>query len=176
MDYLEQLEIDLEWRDIKGYEGHYRISEYGDVMSLKGKKKLLRPGQACGYLKVSLSKNGIIKSYLVHRLVATAFCNNPNKYEEVNHIDENKINNHYSNLEWCNHKYNMNYGTRNTRVSEKMIGNNNGGRKVKCIELNMVFDSVTKAAEYVNGKGTAISASIAGKRKTHRGYHWEYID
>ena len=64
------------------------------------------------YLMVSLCKNGTVKRYLVHRLVAQAFVENPYNFPEVNHKDENKTNNHFENLEWCTHKYNSIYGTR----------------------------------------------------------------
>ena len=62
-------------------------------------------------------KNRNPKRVSVHRLVATAFCDNPNKYPIVNHRDENKANNNADNLEWCTVIYNMNYGTLNERLS-----------------------------------------------------------
>lgn len=172
MSYLEKLELTLEWRDIEGYEGIYKISEYGDIMSFKnGKKKILKPNKNNkGYLLINLCKNGEVNRYLVHRLVAIAFCENTNCYNVVNHMDENPLNNHYSNLEWCTQQYNLNYGTRNERAAEsKKI-------KVKCIELNMIFDSVTEAAKYIYGNKSHIAQCCKGNRKTHRGYHWEYVD
>ena len=105
-----------EWRDIKGYEGRYQISSEGRVRSLdrigkngysyKGKILKPRPTKR-GYIKANLSG----KIYAVHRLVAQAFIPNPNNYPVVNHKDENPSNNCIENLEWCDVKYNINYGT-----------------------------------------------------------------
>ncbi len=91
-----------------------------------GEPKLLKQGNVNGYKRINLYKNGKMKHYLVHRLVAIAFLPNPNGYKEVNHIDENKANNMISNLEWCSSKYNVNYGTRNERASKSSKGKNKG--------------------------------------------------
>ena len=74
----------------------------------------LRPD---GYVAVSLYRNGKQKQYFLHRLLAQTYIPNPNNYPEVNHIDENKSNNDITNLEWCTHKYNSNYGTRLQRMA-----------------------------------------------------------
>ena len=58
------------------------------------------------------------KGFQVHRLVAFAFLQNPNQYPQINHKDENKLNNKLENLEWCSVLYNNKYGTRLKRVSE----------------------------------------------------------
>ena len=102
------------WKDVKDYEGLYQISDKGRVKSLWfGKEKILKPGRdTCGYLQVNLSKNGEKKTYQVHRLVAKSFLPNPDNLSEVNHKDENKENNIVENLEFCDRKYNINYGTR----------------------------------------------------------------
>ena len=99
------------WKDIKGYEGLYQISNLGRVKSLAhlhGKsKKLIRKEKIMqcvigikGYLYCGLSKNGLTKRYRVHRLVAEAFIANPNELPQVNHIDGDKLNNSINNLEW----------------------------------------------------------------------------
>lgn len=125
MELIEEL---LDWRDIEDYEGLYRVSEWGDVMSLQGrKKKLLKTRyDKHGYLRVNLNKNNICQTYQVHRLVATAFCEGAGEFPEVNHKDEDKTNNHRDNLEWCTSKYNVNYGTRNKRVSQSRKNNELG--------------------------------------------------
>ena len=174
-EFIEISEMIHEWRDVVGYEGLYRVSEYGDIMSLSykqtGEKRLLKPRKnKDGYMFVRLSKNGKVKAFFVHRLVATAFCEGGDYFQQVNHIDEDTTNNHYLNLEWCSPEYNVNYGTRNKRASES------NKVKVKCIELNMVFNSVSEASEYMNTSISNISACVSGKRKTTRGYHWEYVD
>lgn len=102
--------------DIKGYEGLYMISNFGRVYAYpkhwesgraKSKKKSL-PGRIkktrinIGYAVVMLCKNGIKKTYKVHRLMAIAFIPNPQGFKEINHIDQNRSNNNIKNLEWCN--------------------------------------------------------------------------
>ncbi len=134
------------WKDIKGYEGLYQISNYGRVKSIPRtkkhsyngiahlKEKILKPIYINGYQRVSLCKNSKATYMFVHKLVANAFIKNPNNYPEINHIDENKANNIYNNLEWCTHSYNINYGTRNERVSQK---EKETKRKIKlCMEVN----------------------------------------
>lgn len=74
-----------------------------------------------GYYQVTLIKDGKKKHYRVHRLVASAFLENPFNYTDVNHKDENKTNNHVDNLEWCTRKYNNNYGTKPERTRQTMI-------------------------------------------------------
>lgn len=90
------------WKDIKGYEGHYQISNSGEVKSLKKNRQKILSNRvnAFGYHHVSLLKDGKTKEKLVHRLVAEHFLNETEK-ETVNHIDCNKINNHVDNLEWA---------------------------------------------------------------------------
>lgn len=115
------------WKDIPGYEGKYQVSNTGEIRSLKfGKIKILKQyTDKCGYNVLTLSENGKRKNHFVHRLVAMTFIPNPNNLPQVNHKDENKANNCVDNLEWCSRKYNMNYGTRNERASERMCGENN---------------------------------------------------
>ena len=119
-----------EWKEIPGYEGLYEVSSYGKVRSLDRydsrncfrKGKVLSPVKdKDGYLAVFLSCNGKQKTIRIHRLVAKAFLPNPDNLPEVNHLDEDKTNNRVDNLEFCDHKYNINYGHRtentiNTRV------------------------------------------------------------
>ena len=115
----------IEWKPIKDFEGLYEISNKGMVKSLprlkhsnKGdyysKEKILKQTNAqCEYYRVPLTnKNHIKKYYSVHRLVATAFIENPNNYEDVNHIDGNKSNNNVENLEWCTRSYNIQHAFR----------------------------------------------------------------
>ena len=115
----------VEWKAIKGYEGLYEISNTGLVKALEKrvdrgkchrtwKSHIKRYGvDNNGYLRVSLSKEGVNKTHKVHRLVATAFISNPDKLPQVNHIDGNKQNNHVSNLEWCTQSDNMSHAYKN---------------------------------------------------------------
>ena len=121
-----------EWRDIKGYEGYYQISNWGRVKSLKRTvwdsrgcyrkvaERILKAGDnGHGYLFVELCKDGKDKAYRINRLVAQAFLPNPDNLPEVNHKDEDKTNNKVENLEWCSKLYNINYGTGRKRSAEK---------------------------------------------------------
>ena len=120
------------WRPIEGYEGLYEISNTGRVRSFDRyvkysngqihlhKGRILSPViKDNGYLVVNLQG----KIFTIHRLVAQAFISNINSLPEINHKDEDKTNNRVENLEWCDHKYNMNYGTRNIRAKDTAIKN-----------------------------------------------------
>ena len=103
------------WKDIKGYEGRYQISNFGRVKSLiYSKEKIMniynfrRDGEkGKGYWRVRLIKNSSYKYFFVHRLVAEAFISNPNNYATVNHINGIKTDNRIDNLEWCSLKENI---------------------------------------------------------------------
>lgn len=104
------------WKPISGYENPYKISNLGNVISLRNNRFLKHHMIKKGYLFVQLSKDGKSRNYLVHRLVAGAFIDNPNNLPEINHKDENPSNNVVFNLEWCTHKYNMNYNNLGKRI------------------------------------------------------------
>lgn len=117
------------WKPVVGYEGLYEVSDTGLVRSLNWERtkqvRVLRPGNVGrGYLFVQLSKDGHVKNFLVHRLVAQAFIPNPQCLPQVNHKDEDKENNSVANLEWCTARYNINYGTCSKRMAEKLRGRN----------------------------------------------------
>ena len=121
-----------EWRPIEGYEGLYEVSSYGKVRSLDRydrmnrfwKGRILKSyTDTVGYLNVRLCSNGKLKHHLVHRLVAKAFIPNPDNLPQVNHRDEYKNNNRVENLEWCDGKYNVNYGTRKIRERNTKLKN-----------------------------------------------------
>lgn len=166
---LDNMEV---WKDCKGYEGLYQVSNMRRIWSVKSQKILKQQDRGNGYLSLNLyAKNGKKKKESVHRLVALAFIPNPNGLVEVNHIDENKYNNCASNLEWCDKSYNINHGTRNERVSEKL------SKQVLCVELNMLFDSAADAVEYLKkGDLTNIHACCRGVRNTCSRYHWRYVN
>lgn len=112
------------WKDVVGYDGRYKVSNQGRVVSLNylrtgTQKELKQVTLTSGYCAVRLCKEGRTKLCTIHRLVATAFLPNPNKYKEVNHINEKTKDNRVENLEWCNRVYNANYGTLKTRLRNK---------------------------------------------------------
>ena len=122
------------WLPVPDYEGKYWISNLG---RLKNNKQIMKPMVATnGYLIACLWKNNKQKKFVIHRLVANVFIDNPNNYKEVNHLDEDKTNNRVDNLEWCSHKYNMNYGKVREKISKSKIGKEpwNKGLKRKVVE------------------------------------------
>ena len=107
------------WRPVIGYEGLYEVSSYGRVRSLK-KNKVIKFFLKGGYPYCGLFSDGKQKNHQIHRLVAQAFIPNPDNLPQVNHKDEDKTNNIVDNLEWCDRKYNMNYGSRTERFKQTM--------------------------------------------------------
>ena len=115
----------LNAKPLLGFDKDYRVTENGDIISMdyrrSGKPKKLAPQRNVhGYAIIKLMKGGKDITYRVHRLVAMAFVPNPEKLPCINHKDENKVNNNPNNLEWCDNRYNNNYGTRNKRISKSV--------------------------------------------------------
>jgi len=172
------------WKDIPNYEGYYQVSNLGRVRSLdrfvnspNGGRisfgKILKNGlNVRGYLLVTLNKLGIGKSKSVHQLVGISFIPNPLNLPQINHKDEVKINNRVENLEWCDSKYNINYGGCVYRSSKSRR------KPVSQLTLDGVlvkeWDSATSAK--LDGHLDSMVASCCkGIRKKHHGYKWEYI-
>ena len=165
---MKNMEI---FRDCKGYEGKYQISNYGRVWSISRQKFLKPLDNSIGYNFVRLcAKNGKIKTEYIHRLVALAFIPNPEHKPQVNHKDENKKNNCVDNLEWMTAEENINYGTRIQRVAEKI------SKSVLCIETGVVYKSLAEAKRLTSISDSNISQCCLGRQKTAGGYHWKYVE
>lgn len=173
------------WKDIKGYEGYYQISNLGRVKSLPRlhkkwdghnyicKEKILKQAvNTGGYHFVELFKNGIGRITLVHKLVAESFVPNPKNLPELNHIDEVKTNNRADNLEWCNHLYNMRYGTRTQRAIEPQCKTTLMLSKEGKVLRR--FKSLNGAARELGIEASGICICISGKIKSYKGYVWKY--
>ena len=184
---MNDVNISEVWKDIKGYEGLYQVSNLGRVKSLERivirknglkqtiRKRILKPQIDQGnYLRVGLNSNGKRKYFFVHRLVCEAFHENSENKPCVNHIDENKANNTASNLEWCTVKENCNHGTRNERrakAQSKPVGQYSfEGKLIK------VWQSTNEVERLLGFEHSAISAVARGERKTAYGYVWKYIE
>ena len=171
------------WRDVVGYEGLYKVSNLGNVMSLKHKKPfLLKPGKTYdGYLIVRLSNhNKLIKSFLVHRLVSKAFLPNPNNLPQVNHKDEDKTNNRVDNLEFCTKFYNNHYGTCIERISKTLTNRKDLSKPVLQFDINKnllnEYQSVREAERNTGIQSGNICRVCKGKRKYAGGFIWKYSD
>ena len=162
--------MDEIWHDIDGYEGLYQISNKGRVKSLyKGSERILKPrDNGRGYLRVQLTKENTSKHIRVHRLVARAFIPNPYNLPEINHIDENKKNNSVENLEWCDRRYNVNYGTRNERVSRKILQYSKSGEFIR------EWQGAREVERVLGIDNSHINACCRGKLKSAYGFIWKY--
>ena len=172
------------WKDIPEYEGLYQVSNLGNIKSLPKehnlknghgyiqKEKVLKPYKNNkGYLQVTLIKDNKHIKKQIHRLVGEVFIKNTNHYIEINHKNENKSDNRVENLEWCNHKYNSNYGKRNKKISQAL------NKKINQYDLNGHFirtwNSQLEIQKELNIPQANISAVIRGLYKQTHGYIWE---
>lgn len=177
------------WKDIKGYEGLYQVSNLGQVRSYDRVDNIGRLWKGgilkCfngnrEYLLVKLRKNGIRKGYLVHRLVAEAFIPNPDNLPEVNHKDCNPCNNIYTNLEFCNRSHNVNWGDGNKKRRESNLNHPNKSKKIKQYTLDGDFvkewPSIKEIERQLGFFGCSICACCKHKKPYAYNYKWEYAD
>ena len=153
------------WRDIKGYEGDYQISSNGRVKSLKFNistqkyEHIMKPQPTWGgYLRVALRKDGKIRLFAVHRLVAEAFIPNLNNKPVVNHINGNRQDNKLENLEWVTHKENSN--------KSKVITRSDRYNSIKVIDSEgNTFDSYREASRYWGLAPNTVKRDVLGITK-----------
>lgn len=185
------------WKDVPQYEEFYQINNFGVIKS-KGRLvevpdyqnahaycsgfSYVKPGRimkqrlnAYGYYVINLSKDGKQKGHMVHRLVAEAFIPNANNLPFINHKDENKTNNHISNLEWCTAEYNTNYGT---CLERRSISQRTANKNMKSViayndEEQIEFVSVRGAARELNLHQSNIQHAVKYGKRCGK-YYWKF--
>lgn len=178
-----------EWRPIVGFEGLYEVSNTGIVRTQGRTIEAVRNGTTYtksypprtmaisngkgGYQILCLYKNGKHYNKSLHRLVAETFIPNPGNLPQINHKDENILNNHADNLEWCDAKYNCNYGKRTEKSiapKRKPVGCYKDGALVK------TFVSQAQAGREMGVESSGISMCCNGKIPHFHGYEWRFIN
>lgn len=180
------------WKDIKNFEGYYKISNKGRVLSITRKVKSSRSKSGYrtvnqrilktridkyGYNTVILRKHNTDKHFTIHRLVAEAFIDNPNNYPSINHIDENKLNNTPENLERCTIKYNNLYNNRQQSINEK-LKEVVKGKVILQYDLDMNFIKEWKSLREIHRtlrlNRQEINKTCRKERGSYANYIWKY--
>lgn len=168
-----------EWKEVYGFNVLYEVSNLGRVRTKYTQSKVygstynyLTPvDNGNGYLRFNWKSKNVNHTVYLHRLVATAFLDNPHGYHEVNHKDEDKKNNRADNLEWCDHDYNAGYGTKNFRAAETRRKR----KLIECIDTGIVYKSLQDVMDEYGVSKTAISNCLSGRSKTCAGKRWRYL-
>ena len=178
--------MEIEWKEVAGYEGLYEVSNTGKVRTIghftRGhrippRELKVKTHKSQRYARARLYKDGISKDLAVHRLVAAAFVQNPHNKPQVNHIDGDRTNNNASNLEWCtqaeNNRHAIDNGLQNPYIAIEATK-----KPVLQIDLegNIVkkWDSLTDAARTLRLQVSNISHCCSGRIKTTGGFKWAY--
>lgn len=174
------------WKDVKGYEGLYQVSNLGRI---KNKKDyIIKPElNKNGYKYMPLYKNNKRRRELLHRIVATAFIKNTNNLPQVNHIDGNKSNNKVDNLEWCSCSYNLKeaYRLKLREIVRPMLGKKGAlcpnSKKINQYDLNGNFIKLWHSTMDIERELKIDHSSISScckyeRYKTAGGYIWRYAE
>ena len=184
------------WKDVPGYEGYYQVSNQGNVRSMDrefinsiGRKCFLsgvpiKPKIERGYLRVGLSKHQEKKRVSIHRLVASAFIDNPKGYEGRTHINGIKTDNRVENLEWCTVKYNAQHAFMNnlggfadkSKAKLLIINEKTAYKRVEvtCPDGTLkIFNSVKEVSDYFGIKIPTINDAIL--KDPHRAFGYTFL-
>lgn len=168
-----------EWRIIPLFT-NYQVSNFGNVKCVKGNKNKLLKGSknAKGYLRVNLyDEFGKVKTRFIHNLVGELFLINLENKPQINHIDEDKENNHILNLEYVTNLENRRHGTVISRIAK--------ANSVAIIQYTLTeefikeWDSVNQAAKELNISSSRLYSAVKGEYKTrhpysYKDYVWRY--
>jgi len=161
------------FRIIAGYEGLYRVSDFGRIVGHSG--RVLKPSTGShGFKTVILCKNGIKSQKLLHRLIAETFIDNPSHFEDVDHKNFDKLDNRAENLEWVDDIIN----NRRLYDAGRMKGNYQSKWRIRCIETGVEFKSMLECATIMQLPYATINYCINDKMGMQhvRGYHFEKIN
>lgn len=167
------------WKDIKGYEGLYQVSNYGNFKSLQRKvaynhsytndrmfrikkEKIMKPGISRGYRCVNLSSNNKSKTHRCCRIVAETFIPNKENKPQINHINGIKTDDKVENLEWVTNSENMIHAVKTGLLKIKYGKDRDNSRKVKCLITGKVFDTIKDAAKELNVSPSHLSRVLRG--------------
>lgn len=174
------------WKDIKGYEGFYKISNLGNIKSMRQGKILKPQDNSRGYLRIHLKSDNTEKVFFVHRLVAEHFIEKKEGNNIVNHLDCNPHNNNAENLEWTTFKGNSQYMQklgRNKRTTEWIKRLTETQRRVNGKKVQGIALKGTQVLNYEGVNDTrkdgfqpsCVSCCCNGKRLTHKGFVWRFV-
>lgn len=155
-----------EWKDIPGYDGEYRVSNLGRVISVKSGCVLKPMDEGHGYLIVHLWRERKKKAARVHRLVAEAFVPNPEGKPQVNHMDCNRKNNMAGNLEWCTARENREHSVRMGRAARQ---------RAVVMDDSILFDSIHQASRATGCARHIIRKVAEGRAKSSKGHTFKYV-
>lgn len=181
------------YKEIKGFENLYKISESGKIIRLPKevnsarsstgkrllKEKVLMPQtNKDGYYYTQLVNiKGERKHFFIHQLVAKTFLENPNNYPVINHKDENKINNHYTNLQWCTVKYNNLYNNRQEKINKKLQNVSTCKPVLQYDKNNNLineFKSINEACRETGFNKSPISMCCNNKKERYNNFIWKF--
>lgn len=153
------------WKPLKNYEGLYEISNTGKIKSLYKNRILKDSLTKYGYYQVQLFKNKQYKQYLVHRLVAENFIENPENKPQINHINALKTDNRVTNLEWVTSAENMNHAKKLGLLKGNEKSKYNACKKVKDTITGIVYPSLKQASLDLNIKYSILRSMLSKKQK-----------
>ena len=169
------------WKSLSDYSDLIEVSNLGKVRKVHGKAAMLKPRLDKGgylYVHIRISKLGINRMVKIHRLVAKAFIPNPDNLPVVNHKNEIKTDNRVENLEWCTHKYNVNYGTNIERRAYNSRNQLHRSCPILQYSLNgefiQEFPSFKEVQRYLGKPYFNVWNVCNGKKDSAYGYKWSY--
>jgi hypothetical protein len=190
-EFIKSVSLEGEiWKDVVGYEGCYKVSSKGQVISLarviyngvntfySQPKLLIQYVSSTGYYTVTLSKNAVRKKFKVHRLVAIAFINNPEYKLFIDHINTIRTDNRIENLRWVTRSENALNPITRMRNSDyhkgKLTWNSKRIVQIKNNEVIRICNSSRQFSQYGFSQSAIIQCCL--KRRTHhKGYHFAYL-